>query len=324
MYSVDRDRGLATWVLATLGVALVLVAAGFVFTRMYVAYAGGLISRQELDARLRQVQFAYNLQTRGTPNEDPGYARRAQRAILEQMVTERLLIREAKMQNLSVTAEERQTHVAEVVAWVEQEFYHGSRAALEHALSEQKLTMAQFEEYLAETLVVYKLRDQLAAKITVSDTEIRAFYDAHRQDFNIPEMIRVRHILVAERSQAEELLRKIKAGQDFNQLAREHSRDTQSAVLGGDLNWRARGEFVPSFDEAAWRLSNVGQVSDIVQTAFGFHIIKLEGKLAPRERSFAEVQELVRDQVIEEREAVLWENYLAEVRQRSRVIIFIR
>lgn len=320
---MSRGRGLARFGVAALAVAAFLLVFGFIFTRIYVAYAGGLISRRELDTRLRQVQFAYNLQTQGTSGEDPGYARREQQAILEQLVVERLLISEARKQNLTVTAEERQTHVSEVVTFVEQEFYQSSRAALEQALSEQKLTMAQFEEYLAETLVVFKLRDQMAAKVVVSDAELRAYYDAHRQDFNIPEMIRVRHILVAEQSQAEELLQKIHAGQDFNELARENSKDTRSQAQGGDLNWRARGEFVPAFDEEAWRLTNVGEVSNIVETDFGFHIIKLEGKLAPRERSFTEVQELVKDHVYEEREAVLWENYLALIRQSRRVIMFI-
>ncbi len=95
-----------------------------------------------------------------------------------------------------------------------------------------------------------------------------------------------------------------------------------SAELGGDLNWRRRGEFPDAFEAAAWALARVNDISEVVKTAQGYHIIRLEGKQPLRERTFAEVQELVRERLREGREADLWDTYLAELRRRYRIFIF--
>jgi len=311
------------WAIVGLAAVLLLIATWFVLTRFFVAYAEGFISRGMLAVRLSHVQFAYDLQTKGTPAEDSGYAARAARSILEQLIVEKFLLLEAGERGVAVTSEEKAAHVEAVVEWIERQHFDGARAAFLEALAARGLTFEDLTEYVADSLVIYRLRSQMAEGIAIAEADLRAFYDANRQGFNLPEMIRLRHILVAEENQATELLRLIRAGGDFAELARKNSRDVVSAELGGDLNWRQRGAFVEAFDNAAWALVNVNDVSPVIKTLHGYHIIRLEGKLPPRERSFSEVRELVRERLRDEREADLWQTYLTELRRRHRIIIFL-
>lgn len=308
---------IAAGVLGLLGLLVVVV-----ISRFYVAYADGFISRRELDERLNHVQFAYDLHTRGTLATDKAYAESSARSILEQLIVERFLLREAVARGVAVTAEERTAHVNAVREWVVQQYFTDDAKAFEEALATLGLAVADFDEYVADSLLIYRLRSQLSEGITVSEADARAYFEANRQAFNLPEMIRLRHVLVAEEREATGLLRSLRAGEDFAAVARKFSRDIVSAELGGDLNWRRRGEFPDAFEAAAWALARVNDISEVVKTAQGYHIIRLEGKQPLRERTFAEVQELVRERLREGREADLWDTYLAELRRRYRIFIF--
>lgn len=126
-------------------------------------------------------------------------------------------------------------------------------------------------------------------------------YKAEPKKFEAPEQVRIRHILIrgsepAARAEAEQLLKELKAGANFEALAKARSQDPGSAAKGGDLGTSARGRMVKPFEEAAFKLNQPGELSDVVETSFGFHIIKLEEKRAAGIRPFAEVKDsLVRD-----------------------------
>jgi peptidyl-prolyl cis-trans isomerase D len=135
--------------------------------------------------------------------------------------------------------------------------------------------------------VAYRPADFLS-QVEVKDDEVAEYYALHKDDkFTEPEQVRARHILVktaadagadakaAARKKAEELLAKVKAGADFAALAKERSEDAGSAANGGDLGLFTRGRMTPAFEEAAFALQ-AGGVSDVVETPFGFHVIKVE------------------------------------------------
>ncbi len=139
------------------------------------------------------------------------------------------------------------------------------------------------------------------------DEELKRYYDQNLDQFRSQERIKARHILVktdqkseaevaALRKKAEDLLKQLKAGGDFADLAKKNSDDTGSAVRGGDLDWVGRGQFVPEFEKAAFELQP-NQISDIIKTTYGFHIIQLQGKEAARLRPFEEVK----DQIMKDR-----------------------
>ena len=153
--------------------------------------------------------------------------------------------------------------------------------------------------------VRYLLLDVQAIRnnITVPEQDIQRAYRQNIDQYTQPEQVRASHILLntegkdeAEvRARAEDLLKQLKAGADFEALAKAHSQDAASAARGGDLDFFGRGRMVPEFEQVAFTLP-VGQLSDIVRTQFGFHIIKVTDKKA------AEVQPLdaVRAQISEQ------------------------
>lgn len=154
--------------------------------------------------------------------------------------------------------------------------------------------------------VVYR-RAEFQEKATISDQQIADYYNDHKdQRFTDPEQVRARHILVkvepgasddakaAARKKAEDLLKRVHAGEDFAALARKHSQDPGSAEKGGDLGSFPRGRMVPAFDAAAFALEP-GATSDIVETTFGFHIIRVEEHQAGGARPL----EAVRDEIVQ-------------------------
>ncbi len=150
-------------------------------------------------------------------------------------------------------------------------------------------------------------RDLQRQKVVVPQADIQRYYNDSLPQFQTPEQIRASHILLntagkdeaAVRKQAEDILAKVKAGGDFAALARQYSEDEGSKANGGDLDFFSRGRMVPEFEEAAWALVP-GQVSELVKSQFGFHIIKLVEKRAGSTRTLAEVQPQIQQQLAQQ------------------------
>lgn len=141
-------------------------------------------------------------------------------------------------------------------------------------------------------------------RVTVTGQEISRYYNENIDQFSTPEQVRASHILLktegkddaAVKKQAEDLLQRIKAGADFAQLAKQFSEDEGSAEKGGDLDYFGKGQMVPEFDQVAFSLQP-GQVSDLVKTQYGYHIIKVTDKKAAVTRSLDEVRQQIEDQL---------------------------
>lgn len=146
--------------------------------------------------------------------------------------------------------------------------------------------------------------NEIAKSIEVSESEIETYYLENIDTYRDAEQRRVSHILIetgddetAAKALAESLLVRIQAGEDFAVLAQEYSTDTLSGENGGDLDWIEMGTMDESFDESAYGLANVGDVSEVITTPFGFHIIKLTDLKAEQTKSLEEVKDKVADKV---------------------------
>ncbi|CAM3462640.1 Peptidyl-prolyl cis-trans isomerase C [Paracidovorax anthurii] len=159
---------------------------------------------------------------------------------------------------------------------------------------------------------------------TLSDAKAeplaRTLYKAKPERFQAPEQVRVRHILIAgttpeAQAQAEKLLADLKGGADFATLAKERSADKGSAERGGDLGFLAKGRTVPEFDQAAFALQKPGELSGVVKTQFGYHVVKLEARRPAGLKPFEEV----RDELLAEvRKTTQDEARMAEVNKLQK------
>lgn len=154
----------------------------------------------------------------------------------------------------------------------------------------------------------------------------REIYDLDPKRWQTPEQFRASHILVArttdpeaDRERAEKLLAELKAGAAFEDLARSQSADTASASRGGDLGWFGPGQMVKEFEEAVRKLDAPGALSDIVETRFGLHLIRLTEKRPGGTRSFEEVEPDLIRQVQAQAQAAARESKLKELLSGARV-----
>ncbi len=148
----------------------------------------------------------------------------------------------------------------------------------------------------------------MRSKIVIPDAEIERSYNENIEQYSTPEQVRASHILLktegkddAEvKAKAEDLLKQARAGADFAALAKKYSEDEGSAKNGGDLDYFGRGRMVPEFDQAVFAMEP-GQISDLVKTQYGYHIIKLVDKKPSTTRPLADVKQQIQDQLSYER-----------------------
>ncbi|MFZ3266534.1 MAG: peptidyl-prolyl cis-trans isomerase [Terriglobales bacterium] len=158
---------------------------------------------------------------------------------------------------------------------------------------------------------------KMAAAQNVTEQELQSYYDQHRDEYRVPEQVKVRHILIkiplpasgakedekavtAARAKAEDVLKQLKAGGDFAKLAEKYSEDPGSAKNGGELGWIGRGRTVPEFEKAAFSLPK-GQISDLVKSSYGFHIIQVEDKQDAHLKTFADAKSEIQEKVKQEK-----------------------
>src|SRR5689334_18943673 len=150
--------------------------------------------------------------------------------------------------------------------------------------------------------------DAMRAKVTVPPADIERAYNNQIEQYTTPEQVRASHILLktegkddaAVKAKAEELLKQARSGADFAELAKKYSEDEASAKNGGDLDYFGRGRMVPEFDQAVFAMQP-GQISDLVKTQYGYHIIKLVDKKPATTRPLAEVRQQLSDQLAYQR-----------------------
>ncbi len=150
--------------------------------------------------------------------------------------------------------------------------------------------------------------DDLSNEIQVTEDDINNYYQENIARYTQPEQRRVAHILIefgddqaAAKKQAENLLAKLKQGEDFAKLAQEYSADTISGENGGDLDWIEKGAMDEAFDDAAFALKEVGQMSGIVKSSFGFHIIKLTDLKPEQVKPLADIKEELKIKLAKEK-----------------------
>lgn len=163
------------------------------------------------------------------------------------------------------------------------------------------------------------LKKKVEVESKVSDEDMKKFYEQNKDKFKSGEQIKASHILVKTEKEAKDLLDKLKSGGNFEELAKKNSVDSSSAK-GGDLGWFGKGSMVPAFEKAALALKE-GQISDIVKSDFGFHIIKLTGKRAAGIRPFDEVKEQIKGAIMPTKQQEVFQKIKEELKKTAKITI---
>ncbi len=163
------------------------------------------------------------------------------------------------------------------------------------------------------------LKKKVEVESKVSDEDMKKFYEQNKDKFKSGEQIKASHILVKTEKEAKEVLAQLKAGGNFEELAKKSSVDSSSAK-GGDLGWFGKGSMVPAFEKAALALKE-GQVSDVVKSDFGFHIIKLTGKRPAGIRPFEEVKEQIKGAIMPTKQQEVFQKIKDELKKTAKITI---
>jgi len=265
--------------------------------RVIAVVGDSVVLQSQVMEEMQRLQLSDpDLPDPGTPEYQEFF-----REILDTWI-DRMLVIQAAAKDSLIQADEAaiDRQVSERIDQLASQF--GGQPQLQQALQREGYTLAEYRDLLrndARQLQVYQMFFQRriadARPVEVSEQEMLArFQEASAQLQQRPRSLTFRQVVIqpewsdsaqaAARAEAEALLERVRAGEDFADLAREHSDDEGSASLGGDLGWFRRGQLVPEFENVAFALG-AGRVSGIVETMFGYHIIKVE-----RVRGRSEVQ----------------------------------
>jgi peptidyl-prolyl cis-trans isomerase C len=244
--------------------------------------------------------------------------------VLDKLIDRILIWREAVANNITVDDSTSNETIAEFLQAM------GGESMVQNFLQRMNFQRDELMASLKKDLVIRALLEERFTKdIDVTDEQAREYFDSNQEQFIMPDSVRARHILIRfkpgdteqtkqeKRKKIEKLLERAKAGEDFATLARENSEDP-AASRGGDLGMFARGAMVASFDSAAFALDK-GQISGIVETPYGYHLIKLEQKKAGGSLKFDDIKEDLKSKMWEFELGNLIQNHLQDLRKTARI-----
>jgi peptidyl-prolyl cis-trans isomerase C len=247
------------------------------------------------------------------------------RGILDQLVEQKLLAQEAASRNIKATDTEIATGIDNMKKQAP------TPDAFTNALASRKMTEADLRAEASHQIAINKLlTTEVEPKAAVTETDIADFYKKNPQFFMQPEAVRASHILLKAdtpaakaqaKTKADDLLRQIKGGADFAGLAKQHSNDG-SAANGGDLGFFPRGQMVKAFEEAAFALKP-GEVSPVVETEFGYHIIKSGEHRTARTVPLAEVSDRIAQALRQQKQQQLAQEFVQSLKTKSKVEILM-
>ncbi len=191
--------------------------------------------------------------------------------------------------------------------------------AVKQNLDKDAKVKKEIEQIAREIAIREYLKKEIEDKVTVSDEEAKKFYDANKDKFKEPEKIKVFHILVDNEAAAKDILAKLKGGADFAALAKEKSK-CPSKDRGGDLGFMSKGQAVPEFEQAAVGLQ-AGQMSDVVKTQFGYHIIKVEERQPERTASFDESKDQLKQMLLSDKQKQTFDTLIKDLKDKNKVVI---
>jgi peptidyl-prolyl cis-trans isomerase C len=250
--------------------------------------------------------------------------------ITQNLITRQLLEEQAKQANIEVTPEEL---TAEMTTQLSNLNPPRTIEEYKKAVKEQGGDFDGIQKILTDRLKYHKLFESKFASTTkATDADAKKYYDENVKEFQVPEQVRASHILIRPtdpntdpnqakaqaRAKAEDLLKKVKGGADFATVAKESS-DCPSKAQGGDLGLFSRDKMVKPFADAAFAMK-VGDISDLVESPFGYHIIKVTEHHDPNQTTFEKAKTEIIGQLTERKMQEAIDTYVKSLRQSAKIV----
>ncbi len=293
-------------------------------TDNYVAIVNGKkIPRTELDHKMALIK-----KRAASAGQQLGEKRTAniEQDIVNNMVEKELLYQ--KSQDLGITVDPEMIDAR--MEQFKQQF--PDEGQFQEQLSRFGYTEKSLRSEFEKNLAIQQLIEQeIAADVSIPDEELKTYYKEHPDQFKTPEQVKARHILIktdseagederqAAREKIEQIEKRIENGEKFSEVAKEES-ECPSSKTGGDLGYFSRGQMVKPFEEAAFALA-VGDVSDIVETQFGYHLIKAEDKKEASKKTFDEIKESLKEQLEQQKVKEKLPEYVEMLKEKGDVKI---
>jgi parvulin-like peptidyl-prolyl isomerase len=308
------------------------------------------VNGQEISTKLYEMYLKNGKEALALdPNTEEGRKKvdQLREGIVSELIDRALIAQEAQRRGLTIAPDKLETAEQRAI----QQF--GGEQKFDAYLNEFRLSRTEYREVIKSELYGELVRSELSRDLSVSEKEISDYYAAHKTEpnFQQPERVTASHILIAarpnlierqlkeeknlsgdslaaavrqemaqRRRRAEDLRRQAASGVDFAKLARESSDDPGTREAGGSLGAFTRDTHAKAFDEAAFKL-RPGSVSDVVETEYGFHIIKVFVHEATRVRTLDEMTPEIRARLLAKRQGEELTNWLKEARRKAAVHI---
>ena len=233
--------------------------------------------------------------------------------ILNQLIDYELLYQQAQKEKIKISNDEINLEIDKI------KDNFSSPEEFDEALKANNITLARLKEDIERQVMINSVLEKTRNQVSISDEELEEYYNENKESLVEPEQVHARHILVKTEEEANTLLLQLKEGlADFSELAKEKSTDS-SAPSGGDLGFFTRGRMVKEFEDAAFSLEP-GEISDVVQTQFGYHIIKCEEKKEEYSPAFEEIKEQISNALKSQRENEAISAFISKLREEAVIV----
>lgn len=225
--------------------------------------------------------------------------------VLDTLIDQSIIKQEAAKQKIVISEQTIDKKIEEL------EQSYGSEEEFNTALTTYGTTLEKVKEDLAVSLMVEKL---LEPEISITEEEMKTYFEEHKEEFATAEKVQASHILTASEEEAKKVKEKLDGGEDFATLATEYSTDTATSEQGGDLGLFAKGDMVAEFEEVAFSLE-AGSISAPVKTEYGYHIIKVVEKQAAKEANYEDSKAEIKELLFQEEIQAKYTTWLEEKRE---------
>ncbi len=245
--------------------------------------------------------------------------------VLESLIEREILYQESQKSGIKIDKKK----IEEELSVVKKRF--PSENEYKNALGTMKISEDDIKKQIKKRLAINTLIDtKITQKVVITDEESKTFYNANPNLFKEPEQVRAGHILIKVEVGADkqkkakailkikEVQKKLKGGQDFAALAKEYSEDDASSANGGDMGYFTRGQIIKPLGDAAFGMQP-NKVSDIIETQFGYHLIKVYDKKPGKILAYADIKDLLTERLRQEKTEQETAKYIAELKKDAKI-----